>query len=168
MVDYIRSVTYWKFLISYIFSISVKFGTGHRSVGRVQNNECYFKFSYIFFDILFLFFIMEFVHLSFSFLFCSMIKFPLQIMNQSEADIGVQKLSLQLYIRNQFTGFYMRATLAFHGFMIWVSIACYDKISHIIEYFFSKLPFFTLAIRLYSKDLALVGHTSKLVAFFFE
>ena len=27
MVDYIRSKTYWKFLIGYIFSVSVKFGT---------------------------------------------------------------------------------------------------------------------------------------------
>ena len=39
-------------------------------------------------------------------------------MNQSEAGTGVQKLSLELYIRNQFTGFYMRATLAFYGFVI--------------------------------------------------
>ena len=40
----------------------------HGSVGRVQNKECYFMFSQTF-DLFWLFFIVKYVFLSFSFLF---------------------------------------------------------------------------------------------------
>ena len=44
------SVFHWQFLITYIFSVSLKFGSmlHHGSMGRVQSKECYFMFTYTF------------------------------------------------------------------------------------------------------------------------
>ena len=67
----------------------------HWSIGRVQDKECYFIFSYTFWHLIF--FIIKFVFLSFSVLFSGKVSNFCNNIKQSETGIGGWKLSVELY-----------------------------------------------------------------------
>ena len=65
------SVFHWQFFITNIFSVSWKFGACYitEQWGRVQSEECYSMFAYIFCYFLFVLFLTEKLFLSYWFLF---------------------------------------------------------------------------------------------------
>ena len=92
-------VFHWQFLITYIFSLFLKFGACYITSqwGRVQSKQCYFIFTYTFLECFSCILSKKFVFLSFLFLFFFLWwsnKFPQQIINQSETRSGDKKSSL--------------------------------------------------------------------------
>ena len=94
----IKSVFHWKFLISYISAVFLKFGAGYIMVQWGEFRILLDVFIY-FFGIFMLFFIIKFVFFSsFRFFFWWCIRFLPHNINQSEKGIGEKKLPAEMIL----------------------------------------------------------------------
>ena len=88
-----------QFLITYIFSVSVKFGACYiRVSGASSEYRRLFYVCIYYFRFFFSFFIKKLCFYYFHFFSWWSIKFPQQNINQSETRIGDEKLSVELYV----------------------------------------------------------------------
>ena len=95
-----NSMFHWHFLITYMLSVSLKFGvcykTGQWGEFRVKNGTLRYIYFYGSFSLLFN---KKFVFYHYHFLFWWSMKLPRQNINQSETRIDYKKPSVELYVR---------------------------------------------------------------------
>ena len=126
----IRHLLHWQFLITYIFSVSLKI-LDHVSFGQVHSKECYFIFAYTFLAFCcccFSYKKMCFHHFHF-FFWCS-IEFLQHNINQSETRIGDKKLSVELYVILSCVTSYHDKTrhCIIFSMILEVFFSCYDEV----------------------------------------